>query len=517
LCETEDLPLALPFLAVHRQLSLFRDGILSPVDVLKAQIEQIEIANTALNAITFLHFGEALNAARESEARYRRGDPRPLEGITVAVKDEYSKKGWKVTQGSKIFAHEVKRENHPVIDKLLAAGAVLHIQTTAPELYLLAVTWSDLWGVTRNPWNRAYTPGGSSGGSAVVLASGMSSLAIGSDMGGSIRIPCALNGLYGSKPAYGRIASPDPSALVPHASPGPLARNLRDLILLQNVMAGPAPDCPAVLRPKLELPFTFPERNFKLALCLDQGWARLEPDVRASTCAAVKILEVAGAVVDEIDLGLDTNDTKMRETVEKALFSTALGADLLALAPRAGCMTRYGKRFVDLAASMGPKQAKEAAEETLRLYSAVDRTVFRKGYDGLITATVGTTQIAADYDPTQSSPVIDGNRVDPYAGWFLTSLFSLLNWMPVINVPTGLTANGLPAGIQIATRPYDDITAFEIATLYQRSAEPLSFEQLLRGMSQPSLIEDPSDAGRSESRRMRRNSRASEARKSLSR
>jgi amidase len=269
------------WLSAQQQLNLFRSGSLSPVEVLKAQIARIEQHGSALNALTYDHFDEALEAARASERRYRNGTAGALEGITIAIKDEYAKAGWVVTAGSKLFEDDAKDSNHPVIDKLLEAGAVLHAQTTAPELYLLGVTWSDLWGVTRNPWNREVTPGGSSGGSAALVAAGMSTLAIGSDMGGSIRIPCALNGLYGSKPAYGRIASPDASALVPHASPGPLTRHLPDLALLQNVMMGPAGGCPAVLRPKLELPAEYRRTPGRLALSLDQGWARLDPDVRA--------------------------------------------------------------------------------------------------------------------------------------------------------------------------------------------------------------------------------------------
>ena len=465
-------------LPAHRQLELFRQRTLSPVEVLKAQIDRIEAVNDTINAVTHRHFDEAMKAAREGEARYQRGDPRSLEGITVAIKDEYSKSGWVVTEGSKVFQREVKHENHPVIDKLLEAGAILHIQTTAPELYLVAVTWSDLWGVTRNPWNSEFTPGGSSGGSAAALAAGMTTLAIGSDMGGSIRIPCALSGLYGSKPAYGRIASPDPSALVPHASPGPLARDFLDLVLLQNVMAGPAPGCPAVLRPKLELPHKYSARPRKLAYCIDQGWARLEPDVKSNVDAAAKILEAAGHVVEEVHLPLETSDADMRETIEKALFSTAIGADLIELAQKKDRLTSYGRRFVELASSMGPTQANEAAKETLRFYEVIDEKVFGKGYDALLTATVATTNIAAAYDPTADTPVIDGKRVDPYAGWFLTSLFSLLNWMPVINVPAGLAANNVPTGLQIATRPYDDLTAASIAADYAKHAPALPFESI---------------------------------------
>jgi amidase len=468
------------FISAHQQLRLFRQKTLSPVEVLRAQIDRIESANGLLNALTFCHFDEALAAARESEARYQRGDPRPLEGVTVAIKDEYSKSDWIVTEGSKLYEHAVKHDNHPVIDKLLEAGAILHVQTTAPELYLVAVTWSDLWGVTRNPWNPDCTPGGSSGGSAAALAAGMTTLAIGSDMGGSIRIPCALTGLYGSKPAYGRIASPDPSALVPHASPGPLARNFHDLTLLQNVMSGPAPGCPAVLRPKLELPYDYPRtKPQRLAFSVDQGWARIDPDVRANATAAIKAFESAGYIIEEVALPLETSDVKLRETIEKALFSTAIGAELIELASKVDRLTTYGRRFVALASSMGPTQAKEAAEETLRLYSVIEERVFGKGYDALLTPTVATTRIPATFDPTTDTPLIDGKSVDPYAGWFLTSLFSLLNWMPVINVPTGLASNKVSTGLQIATRPYDDMMAAKIASGYAQNAVAVEFENPL--------------------------------------
>ncbi|MEA2879201.1 MAG: amidase [Hyphomicrobiales bacterium] len=463
------------WLSAQHQLNLFRSGSLSPVDVLTAQIARIERHGAALNALTYDHFDEALKAARESERRYRNGTARALEGITVAIKDEYAKAGWVVTAGSKLFEDDAKDNNHPVIDKLLQAGAVLHAQTTVPELYLLGVTWSDLWGVTRNPWNRECTPGGSSGGSAALVAAGMSTLAIGSDMGGSIRIPCALNGLYGSKPAYGRIASPDGSALVPHASPGPLARHLPDLALLQNIMMGPAAGCPAVLRPKLELPAEYRSEPRRLALSMDQGWARVEPAVRARAIEAAKTFERAGHVVEEVALPFETNDVKLRETIEAALFSTAIGGSLLQLKSKSERLTSYGRRFVELAGSLGPSDANKAAEETVRLYRIIEENVFDKGFDALITPTVATTTIQAEFDPTRDAVSIDGTPVDPYSGWFLTSIFSLLNWMPVINVPAGRAANGVPTGMQIVTPPYEDVRCFEIAGAYALATESLPF------------------------------------------
>jgi amidase len=463
------------WLSAVAQIASFQRGTLSPVDVLRAQIRRIEAEGHLLNAITFKHFKDALAAAEEAERHYRQGRARPLEGVTVAIKDEFAKNGWVVTQGSRVFKDDRQTQDHPVVAKLLDAGAILHVQSTAPELYLLGVTWSDLWGVTRNPWNRNVTPGGSSGGSAALVAAGMATLAIGSDMGGSIRVPCALTGLYGSKPAYGRIPSPDPSALVPHASPGPLARTLSDLMLLQNVMMGPAPGCPSTLRPKLELAAPTGARSRRLALSLDQGWATVEADVDAAVRDAVRALERAGHTVEEIALDLETDEPSLRETIEKALFSTALGAELIELDTRKDELTSYARRFVDLARSLGPRDANEAAEEALRFYKAIEQAVFAKGFDALISPTVATTRIPAAFDPTKDTIRVRDRAVDPYSGWFLTSVFSLLNWMPVINVPAGLTANGVPCGFQIVTRPYEDALVYELAASYADFAEPLLF------------------------------------------
>jgi Asp-tRNA(Asn)/Glu-tRNA(Gln) amidotransferase A subunit family amidase len=243
-------------------------------------------------------------------------------------------------------------------------------------------------------------------------------------------------------------------------------------------MTGPAPGCPAVLRPKLELPLDYPSNRWKAAVCMDQGWATLDPEVRTLALAAAGVLEAEGVLVDEVELPLDTTDIGLRETIEKALFSTALGADLLEVTPERDRLTTYGRRFLDLAANMGPEQAKQAAEEALRCYRIIDERIFQAGYDVMISPTVATTNIAADFDPTKDRVTVAGKTVDPYSGWFLTSIFSLLNWMPVFAVPLGLTANGLPAGLQIAARPYDDATAAAVASLYARHVPSLPFERL---------------------------------------
>src|SRR5579871_4342927 len=151
---------SLCYASIDDLTTMFRAGKASPVDLLKAQIKRIETLNPKINCITYEHFDQALKEAQQSEDRYRRGDARPLEGITVAIKDEFGRPGWRTTQGSLIFKEsQPATENSAVIDSLEAAGAVMPFQTTVPELYLFLGASTRAWGITHNPWNQ-YSPGG---------------------------------------------------------------------------------------------------------------------------------------------------------------------------------------------------------------------------------------------------------------------------------------------------------------------------------------------------------------------
>ncbi|MGI9518735.1 MAG: amidase family protein, partial [Pirellulaceae bacterium] len=185
------------YMSASELMPLFKSRKLSPVEVLQAQIARFEAVGEKTNSVTYTHFDEAMNQAKESERRYANGTARELEGITVGIKDEHHDEGWIVTRGSVLLKDNKMDHADPIVTKLKLAGAVLPIQTTVPEFYMSGVTWSELWGVSRCPWNTKYAVGGSSGGSGGALAAGLCTLATGSDMGGSIRLPCAYNGLYG--------------------------------------------------------------------------------------------------------------------------------------------------------------------------------------------------------------------------------------------------------------------------------------------------------------------------------
>ena len=176
---------------------------------------------------------------------------------------------------------------------LLSEGAILHIQTTVPELYIHSQTWSRLWGVTRNPWNLHYAVGGSSGGSGAALAAGFTTLATGSDMGGSIRIPASLCGLYGFKAPFGRV----PTSETTFETLGPLARTFDDMVLMQNVITGPHPKVHAALRPKLDYPRTYGGlKGVRIALDYFESWIPegIDPSVREALADAAAVLRGQG-------------------------------------------------------------------------------------------------------------------------------------------------------------------------------------------------------------------------------
>jgi amidase len=459
------------WLSAAALLALYRERKVSPVEVLKAQIARAERVNPSVNCFTHTYFDSAVAAARPSEVRWMRGDARALEGIPTSVKDEDAIAGWPVTAGSVLMKDNRAAENTPVVDKLLAAGAVLHAQTTAPEFYFIPLTWSRLWGVTRNPWNLRITVGGSSGGSGAALAAGLATLATGSDMGGSIRIPSSLNGLYGFKPPHGRVPLDPGAEIMPQGTSGPMARTLEDLALMQSVINGPHPRQLTALRPRLRYPTSYPDiRGFRIAYSLDQGWAVLEPDVRRNTLAALKLLEAQGGILEEVPLAFDGR--RIGSALLKALMSTGMGEMLqqIKALDRADDLTTYGRHFVNLAAvEAGPRQLGEAQRYADELFAQYD-ALFERGFRAYVCPSVTTTRVAADFDFTAAKLVVNGQEVDPFGGWLLTPPFNLMYTIPVLNVPTGLADNHVPTGMQIAARSFEDLTAFQVAAAYAAAA-----------------------------------------------
>ena len=211
----------------------------SPVDVVNAIYARIHQINPRINPFCTLTEEQANRAAKEAEAAVMRGDRLgALHGVPVSIKDVFLSRGVRTTFGSRIRENYVPEEDAPAVAKLLVAGAILIGKTTTPEFAFKPVTDSPLTGITRNPWDLSKTSGGSSGGAGAAVAAGLGPIAIGSDAGGSIRLPSSFNGIFGLKPSFGRVAYyPCPPVPLVHA--GPMARTVRDAALMLNVIAGP--------------------------------------------------------------------------------------------------------------------------------------------------------------------------------------------------------------------------------------------------------------------------------------
>lgn len=458
------------WLSATALLLRFRSGQLSPVDVLEAQIKRINTYNEQIDCITYRHFDEARAAARESAARYKAGNPRPLEGLTVAVKDEYAVKGWVTTMGSLLLKDAAPEQaDGPVIERLRAAGAVFHIQTTVPEFYVWMSTATKLWGITRNPWNLAYTPGGSSGGSGAALAAGFTTLALGSDMGGSIRIPASQCGLYGFKPPFGRV----PTSEVPYESEGPLARTFDDLNLLTEAMVGPHPLVHSSLRPKLDFPSHYESvSGWKVAYDPMPGLTPLDPSVRDAMNRAIEHIKGLGATVETVDVGFRAADMN---TYLAGLFSTSMGGlSTEALKHPDELMPYTRMLFEGMKGKTGP-DGLVANEALLNDYQRrVQEVVFTRGYRALLTPTLGTPLIPAEHglNPHTDTAKIDGKPVTGLT-FAQTWVWNLLGNYPVVSAPIGIGPAGVPMGMQIVANTFDDLDAYRLAAAWSRVAPAL--------------------------------------------
>lgn len=449
------------YLDATTALDRFRDRSLSPVELMQAVIDRAGAVEPAINAFSSTWFDPALAAARRAEARYGKSAARlrPLEGLPVAIKDEASVRGQPTTNGCLLWRDQPpKTGNDFFVDRLLRAGAIVHARTTTPEFSCASVTHSRLHGVTRNPWNPAFTPGGSSGGSGAALAAGTTTLASGSDIAGSIRIPASACGVVGFKPPYGRNPQEPPFNFDTYCHVGPMARSVADCALMQNVMAGPHPGDITTLRPKLRLPRDPRDiRGLKIAVSGDLGFFPVDEEVAHRFRRMVALLRDLGAEVTDIDLHWN------RECLEAAWehLEHVWGATTGELYPDREMMTPYAREFVERARHTSAEKFLHSMEVAGRMYDELGTVLAR--HHALVCPTLALPAVPADHDPALHSLAINGIAVDANIGWCMTWPFNMLSRCPVISLPSGRAGNGVPTGIQVVGRTFDDKTVFAIA------------------------------------------------------
>ncbi|MFF1358543.1 amidase [Streptomyces sp. NPDC058297] len=465
-------------LSATEAVRLFARREVSPVELMRAVAERAEKVEPQINAFTERLFDEALEQARHAEDRYLGKNglaPRPLEGIPVAAKEKHAMLGRTLTEGSLARKGQVATENAPVVDRILDAGGIIHARTTTPEFSLATYTHSRMWGVTRNPWNPDFSPGGSSGGAGASLAAGTTLLASASDIGGSTRIPAAFTGTVGFKAPYGRNPGLGVLTADHYRGDGPMARTVDDVIAFQNVLAGPDPRDHTSIRPKLTLPSSYEDvTGMRIALCVRLGEYDVHPEIEANTRAATQTLADAGAHVEEITLPWTHLDLL---TAIAGHFSTIFGALVIEAAEtHRDLLSQYAVAFAD---TMAHARTQVSYLDSLRAEHQLQRALATAmdGFDALICPTTAIPGWHAGDDLTGDKVVVHGEAVTDTLWSAMTTPFNINNRCPVLNVPSGMSSWGIPTGLQIVGHPYDDPAVFRVGKALE-TLHPWSYAQI---------------------------------------
>jgi aspartyl-tRNA(Asn)/glutamyl-tRNA(Gln) amidotransferase subunit A len=379
----------------------------------------------------------------------------------VSIKDLIMTKGVRTTWGSKMFERFVPNEDAPVVDRLKGAGAIVLGKTNTPEFGFKGVTDNPVFGPTRNPWSLAHTPGGSSGGGTAAVAAGLGPLAVGTDGGGSIRIPCSCCSLFGLKPTLGRVAAaPTYGGLDTLSHTGPMTRTVRDGALMMNAIAGPhARDLSSLPADGADYVAEIGRgvQGLRLAWTPDWGYAPVDPEVRRLAAAAAQRFTQAGCRVDEANPGFPSPEGPFM-----VLFSGSIAA-------------RLGDKLPEWRDRLDPGLVLMIEEGTK--HSAVDfvnaanwrRTLsdtftnFFLRYDLLLTPTLAAPPLPLGINYYEE---IGGQRVNP-PGWFAFTYPINMIGYPAATVPCGWTAAGLPVGLQIIGPRFADALVLRAAAAFE--------------------------------------------------
>src|SRR5688572_14932601 len=438
----------------------YRRKAFSPVEVAGAVLKRIEALNPTLNAFNLVAGEEALESARQAETRWMSGSATGLlDGVPVSIKDIVLTRGWPTLRGSKaVDAKGPWQDDAPATARLREQGAVLVGKTTTPEFGWKGVCDSPLTGITRNPWNPAKTPGGSSGGAAAAVASGMGPLAVGTDGGGSIRIPCAFTGLFGIKASFGRVPAWPLSPFGTVAHVGPMTRSVADAALMLNVLAQPdARDWHALAYDPRDWRMGLDQgvADLRIGFSANLGYAKVDPEVAQIVSDAVAVFAELGAKVEEKDPGFpDSAPIFVTHWFSGAAFllkgiakekHKLIDPGLLEVAEQGAKITAHD--ILDA-------QLKRGALGT-------HMNLFHRDYDLLVTPTLSIAAFDAGKE------VADQMLQRRWTDWTPFSFPFNLTQQPAASIPCGLTKAGLPVGLHIVGPRYADALVLRAARAFE--------------------------------------------------
>ncbi len=443
--------------------ALIRNKDISPVEVTVAFLSRIEQINSQLTAYVTVTADLALQAAKKAEATVMTGVPiGPLHGVPFSVKDLIWTKDVRTTAGSLVYRDFVPDVDSIVVSRLKAAGGIMLGKTNTPEFGYKGTTENQVFGDTRNPWALERTPGGSSGGAGSATAAGLSPLSVGTDGGGSIRIPSSFSGIYGLKPTFGRVPSgPGFGSWTSISHTGPMTRTVADAALMLDVIALPD-EADRSSIPKAPAPFfqaiqTLP-RQLRIGWTRDLGYAAVDPQVAHAVEQAVFAFQDVGWQVEEAHPDFDDPTEIFNTTIRAENYMLAgdllsKHADLLDPGMRSFTQTGRGITALDYL-----RTHQERAKLSQQL------AIFFDTYDLLVSPTLAVPPFVIDTRPQE----IGGQPAKPM-GWNAFTYPFNLTGNPAASIPCGWTADGLPIGLQIVGRRFADALVLQASAAFERA------------------------------------------------
>jgi len=457
---------------------LIRSKAVSPVEIVDQLLARIEAINPRINAFCTVAVEQARAEAQKAEQKVMRGEELgPLHGVPIAIKDLTATAGIRTTFGSLVFKDNVPQEDAICVRRIKKAGAIILGKTNTPEFGHKGTTDNLLFGTTKNPWNLDMTSGGSSGGSAAAVASGLVPFAEGSDGGGSIRIPSSFCGVYGFKPTYGRIPyDGHPQNMFWSQAPflhyGPISRTVEDAALLFSVMTGYHPLDP------YSLPDTGEDylqeirkdvKNLRVAYSPDLGFYQVDKRVHIAVENAVEQLQSLGVQVElvKVDLG---SKKAFEEAFEIMWYAQIASAYAPLLAEYRELFSKAIVYMLETGQSLNAMDYKKTELVRTNLWYRLQR-IF-DNYDLLVCPTLA---VPAFSHQIRGPKEINGVKVNPFTDWMLTNVFNMTGH-PAASLPVGFTDDKLPVGMQVIGRRLGDSTVLRLS---------YAFEQAFSGSQRP--------------------------------
>lgn len=428
-------------------------GSISPVEAMRSTLERAATVNPKINAFFEIRAEQALQAAHASEARWRRGAPLgALDGVPLSIKDSVAAEGWPCWRGTKARVGTVSTYDSPPAARLKEAGAIIFAKTTMPDFGLLPSGISSAHGVTRNPWNLEMNTGGSSSGAAASVAAGAGSMSIGTDLGGSVRLPAAHCGLFAHKPTSG---------LVPHIPvstarvAGPLARTVADAALMLSVISQPDRRTQEPAGPTAPEVEPLHPAGLRIGLLLDMGCGpQVEPETAHLVEAAARLLEAQGASLHVVARPLDFEISPLFEQI--FAVKAALERDELPASRNRETLDFINRRC-DLGDGLDAKAYVRAAEEMDKAKAAFAAAL--SPFDFVLSPVLPVAGFPAD------APGADPQQPERHIGF--TALVNQIGW-PAASICCGFTGSGLPVGLQIIAQKNRDVEILALSATYEK-------------------------------------------------